>query len=60
MSISINVAASDLGVAAYGCNGEGGAGVVVEKVTGKWEEVSSLVRRLEVPGEGGIGREGME
>lgn len=34
--------------------------VVVETVTGKWEEVSPLIRRLIVPGEGGIGREGME
>lgn len=58
MSISINVAASDLGVAAHVCSGGGVGGG--EKVTGKWEEVSPLFRRLKVPGEGGIGREGME
>ena len=33
---------------------------VGEKVTGKWEEVSPLARRLKVPGEGSTRREGME
>lgn len=31
-----------------------------QKVTGKWEAVPPLVRRLEGPGEGGIGREDVE
>lgn len=52
MSISINVAAFDLDVVAHGCSSGGGGGV---KGTGKWGEVSPLVRRLKVPGEEALG-----